>query len=187
MGKLLDLEGARYGAITVVRRSSKRIGKRARVCWDCECDCGARRVCTTENLTQGHHTSCGCLKADRARSLGREHITHGQSRTLTHNSWHAMRSRCFDSKHRFFKNYGGRGITPCPFIAASVLNIISVIGQRPSSRLTLDRIDNDEGYNCGSCPSCLSRGKQLNMRWSTRVEQAQNRRKKCPQQSTVTI
>ena len=76
--------------------------------------------------------------------------------------------RCHNENHQAYKNYGGRGITVCPQWHPPVLdalkNFLETVGPAPSPDLTLDRIDNDKGYEPG------------NVRWTTRSVQQFNRR-----------
>lgn len=73
--------------------------------------------------------------------------------------------RCADSKFPGYMNYGGRGIR---FRFSNILDgakwIAENLGTRPSSRHSLDRIDNDGHYEPG------------NLRWATHSEQQRNRR-----------
>lgn len=75
-----------------------------------------------------------------------------------------MLARCFNEKHRQFKDYGGRGITVCAEWL-SFEGFIKDMGERPKGK-TIDRIDGEIGYEKTNC------------RWATRIEQNLNRRKK---------
>lgn len=49
------------------------------------------------------------------------------------------------------------------------------MGDRPSLAHTIDRRDNDRGYDCGACDDCRARGASANCRWATKAEQARNK------------
>jgi hypothetical protein len=79
-----------------------------------------------------------------------------------------MRYRCLKPGHPAWKNYGGRGITVCDEWATTdggFESFFAHIGPKPESGLTLERTDNDKGYEPG------------NVRWATRSRQARNTRK----------
>jgi hypothetical protein len=78
-------------------------------------------------------------------------------------AWTNLKQRCFNANNPGYKHYGGRGIAIHPLWAASFLAFFEHIGPRPSG-LSLDRIDNEQGYFPG------------NVRWTDVETQINNRR-----------
>lgn len=74
-----------------------------------------------------------------------------------------MIQRCGNARNPGFANYGGRGITVCERWL-SFENFLADMGPRPTPAHSIDRIDNDRGYEPGNC------------RWATVTEQNRNRR-----------
>jgi hypothetical protein len=75
-----------------------------------------------------------------------------------------MISRCHNSTHAAFKNYGARGIAVCERWRNSFENFFADMGPRPTG-LSIDRIDNDRGYEPDNC------------RWATSEEQNGNQQR----------
>lgn len=75
------------------------------------------------------------------------------------------KQRCENKNTAQYKDYGERGIC---FLFASIREgtmwVLDNIGPRPTDVHTLDRIDNNRGYEPG------------NLRWATRSEQGRNKR-----------
>lgn len=86
-----------------------------------------------------------------------------ESRGPEYIAWQNMRARCNRPTHPRFYDYGGRGITVAPEFDYFP-NFLAAVGLRPSSRHSLDRIDNEGNYEPG------------NVRWATTAEQAANKR-----------
>jgi len=79
-------------------------------------------------------------------------------------AWVNMLRRCLYKKHPSFKSYGARGITVhAPWIAGFAA-FLADVGKRPSKAHSLERINNNKGYEPG------------NVKWATRKEQMTNTR-----------
>ena len=91
---------------------------------------------------------------------------HGCSvkRTPEYCAWVSMKQRCVNPANPSFAYYGGRDIAVCPQWRDSFPQFLSDMGARPSSNHTLERLDNERGYEPG------------NVAWATRTVQQRNRR-----------
>lgn len=72
-----DLTGQRFGRLTAIEPTEKRM--RTQVVWRCVCDCGAEAFVASSYLIKGETRSCGCLRRDLHRKditgLVKEHLT----------------------------------------------------------------------------------------------------------------
>lgn len=165
----IDLTGKKFGRLTPVEWMGESK-------WKVKCDCGNERIVKTNALTSGVQVSCGCYKNDlKSAEMTARNLTHGMSHEAEYGNWKAMVDRCYRKDDVNYARYGGRGIAPCGFIAASPLNLILSIGKKPREDFQIDRIDNDKGYTCGKCPECAEKGFALNMRWVTCKVNARNK------------
>lgn len=86
------------------------------------------------------------------------------NKSPTYQTWLKMKQRCSDPKNPYFHLYGGRGIVVCDKWVHDFAQFLADVGERPSAKHSLDRINNDAGYEPG------------NVRWATAAEQSANRR-----------
>lgn len=153
----LDLIGRRFGRLVVKSKTKKR-NKDRRIIFKCLCDCGVYKLSDEKSLKQGHTKSCGCLHAEGNR------CTHKMKGTRTYRIWQCMKTRATNPNIKSAKNYLLRGIGICEEWK-KFENFYRDMGDAPDG-LSIDRIDNDDGYYRENC------------RWATAKQQANNKRKK---------
>lgn len=82
--------------------------------------------------------------------------------------WKHVNERCADPRAVGYENYGGRGIQVYPAWREDYMEfkswILSELGERPTPKHSLDRIENDGHYEPG------------NLKWATHREQMLGRR-----------
>lgn len=165
MAELVDLTGKRFGRLVVVRKGNRRSNA---TWWWCRCDCGTEKEVRAQPLTRGDNKSCGCLRVEEGRrrtAPGGEmdNRSHGMYQSPEYHAWHGMLDRCRNTNSKSFPDYGGRGVVVCERWT-SFENFFSDMGKRPSASHSLERENNERGYEPENC------------KWATRKEQQRNRR-----------
>lgn len=146
MSKYIDITGAKYNRLTVVKLASLKGSDGPE--WECLCDCGNTKIISGHNLKRGHTKSCGCLFKEIRKTA---FITHGRTKTPEYRSWNAMKQRCTNPKHSAYIYYGGRGITVCPEWLNSFEQFLFDMGEKPNQKMSIERIDVNEGYYKDNC------------------------------------
>lgn len=151
-----DRTGERYHHLTCLKWEKRG----DYIYWLCKCDCGNETWVRGINLSSGAVKSCGCLNEHHNR-------IHGMSHTRLHGIWSKMNERCFNKNHKYYRNYGGRGISICDEWLGTDGFIRFMKWANDSGytdKLTLDRIDVNGNYEPGNC------------RWVTMQVQSNNKR-----------
>jgi len=152
-------EGQRFGHLTILRCegtenvtfSNGRVYKH--YLYRVKCECGRVFVTRKINITGGHTTSCGCYKHsdEYLKKMGNGHKTHGDSKSKLYQIWRLIRVSCNCPTHRFYKDFGGKGIKVCSEWNDYETFKTWALENNYEDGLLLDRIDlnyNFEPENC---------------------------------------
>ena len=156
--KFNDQSGRKFGRLFVLTKTVV-IGQRKHICI---CDCGNKTFASPSDLLTGKKRSCGCLAKELTSQRS---TTHGATRNGRENTppeykiWASMKARC-----KTHPRYSGRGIKVCNRWALSFSDFLEDMGPRPSSLHSIERQNNNKGYNKQNCI------------WATDKDQARNRR-----------
>lgn len=153
-----DLTNRVFGKLTAISYAGLvPVGKKMAAAWLCRCECGTERPIPAGSLLSGNSSSCGCVRLEKLRV---QSTKHGLSGTSENQIWREMKCRCSNPKRA---DYCGRGIAVCERWM-TFDNFYADMGPRPSKKHSIDRIDNDKGYEPDNC------------RWATWSEQMRNTR-----------
>lgn len=124
--------------------------------------------CSVEGCLKKHLSKGYCsLHYQRIRNEvplnTKPRVRHGSSSIAEYGVWEGIIQRCTNPRCSEYINYGGRGINICEDWL-DFKNFIADMGLRPSGRYSIERENNEEGYNPDNC------------KWATSLEQGYNKR-----------
>lgn len=149
--------GDKFGKLTADREISGRY-KNSKW-YFCTCECGGSIILSRNDLVNTKIVSCGC-----ASKKTRRDEYHGMTNSSEYASWQSMKDRCTNPNSKHYKNYGARGIKVCDEWIDSFDQFYADMGKRPSRKHSLERIDNERGYEPSNC------------KWEIRAVQNRNKR-----------
>lgn len=170
MSVLIDLTGQRFGKLSVMNRANNTMTGQTR--WDCRCDCGNKKIINGSDLKSGKTRSCGCFQKETIKNINtiHGHKQRGKGSKI-YVAWRSMLDRCNDSKNKRYKDYGERGITVCDRWntkrGGCFKNFLEDMGEPPTHKHQIDRIDNNKLINGYSPKNC---------RWVLPKENCRNKR-----------
>jgi hypothetical protein len=142
------------------------------------CSCGNEKITKIQSWKQNRTKSCGCLSKE-PRVIKHGHAPRGKSHPL-YQCWQNMRGRCNNPNHPNYASYGGRGIRICDEWTDFNNFREWALAKGWEVGLTLDRIDNDEGYSPGNC-RWISHREQMSNTRATKFIEYEGRRQSASQ------
>lgn len=157
-----NLTGEMFGRLRVLGFAGNRH-------WYCKCTCGNYVKIFSGNLKcKRENVSCGCYLKEWVVATKTKHGHSAKGKvSAEYGIYNNIIDRCMNPRNDAYKNYGGRGITIwSEWVGENgFISFYNHVGKRPSPQHSLDRIDNNKGYEPG------------NVHWATLKEQARNMRK----------
>jgi hypothetical protein len=155
--------GDRYQSFTIIEEVERKAHRHFKV--KCELCGSIVPSVSMANLRAGKTSNCWLCGR---KSMGKKQTIHGDVGSEEYKIHQGMMTRCYNKKDKFFKDYGGRGITVCDrwhTYSNFLEDILRTIGRKPGPGYSIDRINNEEGYRPG------------NVTWSTNSVQQRNTRR----------
>jgi hypothetical protein len=158
----IDVTGKTFGKWKVLRFAGIKCKAKYFLC---ECECGNRVEVRDSCLIHDKSSQC---RVCCAITNGKKAIKHGlcpkHGRSKIWRTHQGIISRCHKPNSRGYEGYGGRGIYVCDEWRNSVVQFHKDMGDAPSAKHSIGRIDNDGPYAPWNC------------RWETAQQQGSNKR-----------
>lgn len=124
----------------------------------CDCDCGnvmSTTVYLIRKLRISKCMTCAILE-------GQKKNNRNKSKNKLYPTWCAIINRCENKNYPYYKYYGARGITICKEWRDDFRIFLKDMGEKPTPKHSIDRIDVNGNYEPSNC------------RWATSHEQMTN-------------
>lgn len=168
LNRVRNLMGQKFGRLTVIGIDDSKDTRKT--FWICECECGNIISTRSDRLTRGGVKSCGCYKKEQSAINVSKNHTHKQSGKRLYHIWQGIKARCYNSHNPRYDRYGGRGIVMCDEWRNDFAKFFEwALSNGYSENLTVDRIDNDKGYEPNNCrwvdveTQCNNRSTNINI------------------------
>jgi len=158
--------GQTHGCRTIVGGPANRSQKYPHVVsWQCQCICGDISWVEQRKITRGKSLKCR-ICCNKMYVVNERYLLPSERERLV-SKISAIFHRCYNQESSGWSDYGGRGIKVCDEWVRDrtefLLYLLTLAGW-DNTELTLDRVDNDKGYEPG------------NLRFVSRSVQQHNRR-----------
>lgn len=166
-----ELTGKKFGRLLILHYIKVTHNNKSRIKYFCMCECGTKKYIDRCSIIRGKSKSCGCLRRETTSNSMKDH---GMTGSHEHKTWMSMINRCNNKVGENYKNYGARGIIVCERWLESFTNFYNDLGDRPSSKHSIERIDVNGDYTPTNCV------------WIENTKQRRNNRKQRNNTSGVT-